>query len=129
MESKQIFTRTMADSPGQAIGAGLYNLIIGAVLCWGFALNWWIVQTIPPEAILSYNIWLFLIAYFVSCITGIIMFTKSHSPLVSFVGYNLVVLPFGMVINVAIAQYEPTLVVDAMRVTGMVTAVMMVLGS
>lgn len=119
----------MANSPGQAISAGLYNLIIGAVLCWGFAVNWWIVSAIPPEAILSYNIWLFLAAYFISCFTGIILFTKSTSPMVSFAGYNLVVLPFGMVINVVVAQYEPTLVVDAMRVTGMVTAVMMVLGS
>lgn len=129
MQSKEIFTRTLADSPGQEISAGLYNLIIGLVLCWGFFVNWWIVENIAPRDILSINIWVFFIAYFASCFVGVAMFTTSHSPWVSFAGYNLVVLPFGLVVNLVVSKYEPDLVVDAIRVTAMVTAVMMVLGS
>lgn len=129
METKEIFSRTAANSPGQEIRAGLYNLTIGMVLCWGFFVNWWMVANIPAETFLAVNLWVFFIGYFVSCFAGIYLFTKSTTPIVSFLGYNLVVLPFGMVVNIVVSQYEPGLVVDAMRVTGLVTAIMMVLGS
>jgi len=129
MESKEIFSRTVANSPGQEISAGMYNLTIGLVLCWGFFINWWMVQNIAPETFLEIPMIVFLLGYFASCIAGILLFTKSHSPVMSFLGYNLVVLPFGVIINLVVSAYEPGLVVDAMRVTGIVTAVMMILGS
>ena len=44
-------------------------------------------------------------------------------------GYNFVVIPFGFIINLVVAQYDPGLVMDAIRVTGLVTFVMMVLGT
>lgn len=129
MESKEIFSRTLANSPGGEISAGMYNLTIGLVLCWGFFINWWMVQNISPELFLGMHPLIFFGGYFASCIGGILIFTKSHSPVMSFLGYNLVVLPFGVIINLVVSRYEPGLVVDAMRVTGIVTAVMMVLGS
>lgn len=33
------------------LAASTYNLILGAVLLWGFALNWWMVTTIPAEVV------------------------------------------------------------------------------
>jgi FtsH-binding integral membrane protein len=71
----------------------------------------------------------FILGYIVSCFAGIYLFTKSTHPGMSFAGYNLVVIPFGLIINLVVSQYEPALVLDAIRVTGMVTAAMMVLGS
>ncbi len=129
MQSKEIFSRTIANSPGQEISAGMYNFVIGLTLCWGFFVNWWMVQNIPVEILLSMHPWVLIGGYLASSFGGIYLFTKSTSPMMSFLGYNLVVLPFGVVINLVAAQYDPSLVVDAMRVTGMVTAVMMILGS
>lgn len=122
-----VFDRTLAE--GKEISAQLYNLIIGAVLCWGFAVNWWMVANIEPATILSISPWIFFIGYFVCCIAGIMLFTKSDKPVVSFIGYNLVVVPFGLVINMVVSRYSPTLVLDAIQLTGLVTLAMMILGT
>jgi FtsH-binding integral membrane protein len=111
------------------IPAALYNMTIGAVLLWGFAVNWWMVANIPPAAVMQYGFWPFIIGYFVCCFAGIMIFTKSDNPLMSFVGYNLVVVPFGLIVNIVVAQYDPGLVLEAVQVTGLVTLVMMCLGS
>ena len=124
-----VFKRSESDSPGRRIGAGLYNLVIGLVLCWGFLVNWMMVKNIPSDTLSGINPILFLVGYFVSCLLGVWMFTKSENPLVSFIGYNFVVAPFGLVINLVVHQYDPDLVLSAIRVTGLVTAAMMFLGS
>lgn len=124
-----VFERTEYDSSGQRISHHLYNLLIGLVLCWGFLVNWLMVKTIPYESIAGIHPFIFIIGYFASCFFGIFLFTKSENPIVSFIGYNFVVVPFGLIINLVVCQYDPSLVLDAMRVTGVVTFVMMVLGS
>jgi FtsH-binding integral membrane protein len=123
------FNRTELNSVGARISANVYNLVIGLVLSWGFLVNWLMVKSIPLEAIQSVNLWVFIIGYLAACFFGIYLFTKSDSPLVSFIGYNFVVIPFGLMINIVVAQYEPALVLAAIRVTGMVTVVMMILGT
>ena len=124
-----IFNRTERDSHGSRISTSAYNLVIGLVLCWGFAVNWVMIKTIPAEAIAAVNIWVFFIGYFASCLLGIYLFTKSDVPIVSFIGYNFVVVPFGLIVNLVVSRYEPSLVLSAIRVTGLVTFGMMILGS
>lgn len=111
------------------IGAGLYNLVIGLTLVWGFAVNYWMVTNIDPNAIASINPWIFFIGYFASCFFGIYLFQKSSNPVVSFIGYNFVVVPFGLIINMVVSQYDPELVTEAIRITGLVTIAMMCLGT
>ena len=117
------------DTNDKVIGSQLYNLIIGLTLLWGFAINYLMVQTIDPRIILSVHPLVFFGGYFVCCFIGIAMFSKSDNPVVSFIGYNLVVIPFGLVINVVVSGYDPMLVVEAMRITTLVTLGMMVLGT
>lgn len=123
-----VFKRTEYDSAGQTISTNIYNFIIGLTLCWGFLLNWLMVKTIPYESIASINPWLFFIGYIAACFFGIFL-TKSSSPLISFIGYNFIVVPFGIIINLVIHQYAPNLVLSAIRVTGLVTLIMMILGT
>ena len=124
-----VFARTEQTSSGPRISPGRYNLIIGLVLCWGFALNWLMVKFIPYETVASIHWLAFLIGYFACCLLGIYLFTSSDTPIVSFLGYNLVVIPFGLIINLVVHHYDPDIVLDAIRVTGLVTLVMMILGS
>jgi FtsH-binding integral membrane protein len=124
-----VFSRTEYESTGQRISLNLYNCLIGLVLCWGFLVNWLMVKTIPYESIASINPIVLIIGYFASCFFGIFLFSRSEAPIVSFIGYNFVVVPFGLIINLIVHQYDPSLVVDAIRVTGLVTLFMMVLGS
>jgi FtsH-binding integral membrane protein len=129
MESKEVFNRTTANSPGIELSASIYNLIIGLTLSWGFMINWWMVNTIPVESIAEINPIIFLVGYFACCFLGIYLFTKSTNPLTSFAGYNLVVVPFGLIINIVVSRYQPQLVLDAIQVTGMVTVAMMIAGT
>lgn len=126
MESN-VFKRTNRGE--QEISSRLYNLVIGLVLCWGVAVNWFMLQAIPIEIIIAIPAWLFFIGYFASCLFGIHLFSRSTDPRVSFIGYNFVVVPFGLVINLVVSGFDPSLVLEAIKVTGMVTGVMMLLGT
>ncbi len=108
----------------------MYNFLLGAVLFWGFFLNWLIVKIVDPTAVLDVmSIWMFFLMYFASCLCGIWLFTRSTRPVISFLGYNLVVVPFGFVVNIIVAGYDDAIVVNAMEVTCGVVAVMMMMGT
>lgn len=49
---KDVFSRTYDNPNAPEIPDGLYNLIIGMVLCWGFGVNWLILKLIPLTAII-----------------------------------------------------------------------------
>ncbi|MFT5719376.1 MAG: FtsH-binding integral membrane protein [Oleiphilaceae bacterium] len=122
-----VFKRSSTTDP--IISATAYNLVIGLTLCWGFAINWLMVTNIDPQSIASINPWIFFIGYFASCLFGIYLFNGSSNPLVSFIGYNFVVVPFGLIINMVVSRYDSALVSEAIRITGLVTIGMMCLGS
>lgn len=107
------------------ISANIFNFTIGIVLLYGFALNWYIVETIPVDSIKAINPWLFFGGYFVSCMAGVFLFNGSKNPLISFLGYNLVVVPFGLVVSLIVSDYSTDIVVKAMQATTMVTVGMM----
>ncbi|MEM5529662.1 Bax inhibitor-1 family protein [Gammaproteobacteria bacterium AS21] len=122
-----VFKRTSTAEP--IISAMAYNLVIGLTLCWGFAVNWWMVTNIEPQMIAGINPWLFFIGYFASCFFGMYLFNNSKKPLVSFIGYNFVVVPFGLIVNIIVSSYDSTIVAQAIRITGLVTIAMMCLGT
>lgn len=117
------------ETSDKLISASLYNVIIGLTLLWGFAVNGWMVANISVESIRHIDPIIFYIGYFASCFFGIFLFSKSSSPIISFVGYNFVVVPFGLIINIVVSQYNPDIVFEAIRITGLVTFVMMLLGT
>jgi len=102
-----------------------YNGLIGLTLFYGFGLNWWIVSTFPFDAI---PILPLIIGYFVSAIAGIFIAYGSDNPVVSFIGYNLVVVPVGFILNVGLQGYDQDIIINAIMVTAMVTGIMMVMG-
>lgn len=111
------------------ISTSFYNFIIGLTLLWGFIINAIIVKTISINSIQSIPSIIFVIGYFVSCIFGTYLFNAYNNPIVSFIGYNFVVIPFGLVLNTIVCRYDASLVVNAMSITGVVTFSMMFLGT
>lgn len=126
MLKSDVFSRVRAE--GAEIGEAAYNAVIGLVLCWGFAVNWAIVRYVDAGPFREHP-FLFLLGYFTSCFYGVYLFNSSKEPLISFLGYNFVVVPFGLVLNIVVGRYDPALVLEAMTTTGLVTVVMMGLGS
>jgi FtsH-binding integral membrane protein len=113
----------------ELISPVLYNVIMGIVLIWGFGLNIILVNSIPVSSLLKIPFLLFMIGYFASCFYGIHLFETSVNPWVSFLGYNFVVIPFGLVLNIIVSRYDPTIVAESFRITAIVTIIMMALGS
>lgn len=87
------------------------------------------VGNISTEWIRGINPWVFFGGYFASCMLGVSLFARSSNPLVSFAGYNLVVVPFGLIVNLVVDRYDPKLVQEAIRITALVTVGMMILGT
>ncbi len=117
------------EAVGTEIGANFYNLVIGLVLCWGFFVNYLIVKNVSYESIAGINPIIFLLLYLGSCFFGVYLYSRSDNPAVSFIGYNFVVVPFGLIVNLVVHQYDPAIVLAAIRVTGLVTVCMMFLGT
>jgi FtsH-binding integral membrane protein len=57
------------------------------------------------------------------------MFNGSDKPLISFIGYNLVVIPVGVILTPLLADYDPDLIKKALIHTSGFTGLMMLLGS
>ena len=124
-----VFNRTTLAPGAVEISEGFYNLIIGSVLCYGFFVNWLMVRYIPYATLSSIHPLIFFIGYLASCFFGVYLFRNSDKPVVSFIGYNFVVVPFGAIINLVVYHYDPSLVLQAIKITGIVTLAMMILGS
>lgn len=127
IESDSVWDRSSAD-PSEIISDRLYNVAIGLTLLWGFALNYLMVQNIPLATVMSVPYWVLIVGYFISAFTGIMMYTKSDKPLISFLGYNLVVIPIGILLVPILAQFDANLIQRALAATGAVTTTMMMLG-
>lgn len=104
-----------------------YNLVIGGCLLYGFVVNALMVKFLSP-LFMDMNPIIFLIGYFVLCFVGIFM-SRSKSPLMSFIGYNLVVVPIGALLAISLPNYDPSLILSAIIITGIVVAIMTVLAT
>lgn len=123
--------------PGQTeVSANKYNLIIGGCLFWGFIVNC-IMCSALSDSILNLvrggGMIGFFILYFALVICGSLMVNKSDNPVVSFIGYNLIVVPLGMCISIILSAYVAegysNIIAVAFGITAFVTLIMMVLGS
>lgn len=106
-----------------------YNMVIGLVLCWGFLVNWLMVTFMNPMAVLEVvNGWIVLILYSVSSSLGYYLFVTYNTARMSFIGYNLVVLPLGFVLSLALYDVAPTLLFFALGIAFFLTLLMMLFG-
>ena len=109
------------------LSARSYNLALTGLLAYGLLLNAVIVYYFAyplMNALQGVSPWLLLAGYLVPTFLGIFLAAKSQNPAVSFVGYNLVVLPIGIMLSLVIPGLPAAIVVKAMALTGMVTVTM-----
>lgn len=108
-----------------------YNLIIGAMLLWGFGLNYLMV-TLWSDAILSWfstvNPFVFLICYILCVIVGSLLIHKTGS-VGSFTGYTMIAAPIGILLCAYIDGISVDIVQSAVLVTAIVTLGFMILAT
>ena len=114
---------------GKEISPAAYNLTIGLVLAWGFLANYLMVQAIPAEAVLGINRWVFLGGYIACIFGGTWIYSASDNPVVSFGGYNLIVVPLGLVLVRLLYFVDSGVITDAFMATGLITASMMIVSA
>ncbi len=111
--------------PGELSERG-YNLLLGGVLVWGFFINF-LLCFVFGDAVARLNPLAVLIVYLVSAVVGILLNTKSENAIVSFIGYNLVVLPVGLVLSVYVSAFDELSVTLSFLITAIVTLTVMLL--
>ncbi|WP_318493338.1 Bax inhibitor-1 family protein [Photobacterium leiognathi] len=105
----------------------LFQFIIGAIIFYGFALNWVIVSNVDASLLTPYA-GTVLIGYVVSAIIAAIITTKSKSPVVSFLGYNILVVPAGLMLVLALDGVPQNTIVGTIQLTSLITGLMMIVG-
>ena len=113
------------------IDARTYNTVMCATLLWGFLVNAAMVAycaTPIVNALAGVKSWVILVGYLVFAIGGIVLSVKSTNPWISFLGFNLLVLPMGVVLCLIVPWMPVAIVTKALLLTGIVTASMILLG-
>ncbi|MBO4600528.1 MAG: US12 family protein [Bacteroidales bacterium] len=113
------------------ISARRYNAVMCATLLWGFVVNAAMVALLAEpitNALAGVKGWVIFVGYLVFAIAGIVISVKSDNPWVSFLGYNLLVLPMGVVLCLIVPWLPVAIVTKALLLTGIVTATMILLG-
>ena len=120
----------MAAIEGKPLSDRTYNLTLGFVVLYGLIANVLSCYFIGDK-LNNINPVAFLIGYFALAITGILMSSFSKNPFISFIGYNLVVLPVGVVVSMVVSTYvkngNANLVFQAIVYTALITATMVIL--
>ena len=125
-ERKQARMFNTTDAP--VLDNRTYNLTIGGVVLYGVIINALMCYYLAPM-IMAINPIVLIIGYFVLAIAGSVITYKSDSPLISFLGYNMVAVPVGAVLTVCVQGYNSSVVLQAFMLTAVITAVMLLLAT
>lgn len=93
--------------PSAIISDRAYNGIIGAMLVWGLLINYILCVKVGSYTNIFPNMspLAFCICYVVVALIGIAITAKAQNPVVSFIGFNVVVIPLGIVISTLVETY------------------------
>jgi len=110
------------------ISESLFNLIIGLVLLWGFFVNYLMVTLFGREISMwsaRTNSFIWVIGYTFLVIAGNMLISKP-SPLMSFLGYNLIVVPIGVTVCSVLRGVDPEIIRTTVLLTAIVTLSFMI---
>jgi len=118
-----VFDRSGSDT----MTRGAFYLVVGCVLAWGFTATY-IVSSMTAQW--KPGTFTLLLVGLGLPFLGIFMSTRESAPL-SFLGFNLVAIPFGAILGPTLAMYKlakPGIVTEAAEITAIVTGVMAISG-
>ena len=120
----------MEATEGGLLSARSYNLALTGMLTYGFLINAVMVYYMAwpiQQFMAGLGFWGMLLVYLLPVIVGTVVAFASKNPFVSFVGYNLVVIPMGLILATFIPNLPVEIVTKAMILTAMVTVSMVLL--
>ena len=111
---------------------GRYNLVLTGMLVYGFLVDAVMVAFLSEPLLglmARMGLWGMVLLYIVPMILGMVIAFKSDNPMVSFLGYNLVVLPLGLLLVLVVPGLPAQIVTKAMLITAFVSMMLMLLGT
>ena len=114
--------------PDKIISDRAYNVVLGATVLYGVIVNI-LLCTFVGNIYYYMNPIVFLIGYFILAFAGSTIAYRSNNPAISFLGYNMIVVPVGLVISSLVSVYggvSSGVVLEAFYYTALVTAIMIV---
>ena len=116
---------------GDQVSARTYNVVMLLTLGGGFLVNAAMVEYLAMPIMRLFSgigpVWLF-VGYFVLALGGVFISARSQNPWISFLGYNMLVLPIGVMLCFLLPGFPVAVVTKALLLTGIVTATMTLLG-
>lgn len=109
------------------LSANVYNLILGACVLYGILMNIVLVLTCT-DFVLGMNPIVLIIGYFISCIAGSLI-SRSGNPALSFVGYNLIAVPVGLLLTACIPGYPMEDIILSIGLVAAIVTVMIALST
>lgn len=110
------------------ISARTYNLLVGLSVFYEIVANFIISFLFKGffTSISGVGTILFIIGYFICCLAGSFIARSNSNPLISFLGYNLIVVPIGILLSAVIPYTAIDLVIRALFLTVVIVAIMIV---
>ncbi len=120
--STGVFENTRIDT----ISANSFYAILGLCICWGLGLTAYLANHFATMNIKMNTATIFL-ALIVS-FAGVYASARSDNMIVSFIGYNMIILPFGIILAPVVNKFSPDIIRDASALTLGIAVIMMIAG-
>ena len=127
LSNKERKLERMTSGISDNITANVYNLVLGACVLYGLIMNAIIVATCG-SFVSAMNPVVIIVGYFISVILGTII-SRSKSPVMSFIGYNFIAVPIGLLLSASIPFYSYENIVVAFGITAAIVAIMIALST
>lgn len=122
ISSKERKLERMNSGLPDVLSPAAYNIAMMGTVLYGFVVNALMVVFLK-DVVYGLNPTVFFIGYFISCLAGTFI-AASDKPALSFLGYNLIVLPIGVMLCMVLPGYGAELVFQAIVLTGGIVLVM-----
>ena len=103
-----------------------FNLALGGFILYGVLVNVAISFALQNHIFTAEQLLAVLALCLVCGIAGVFVALKNDDPKISFLGYNMLVIPFGLSIAVVVQLYSSKVVFEAFALTAIIMLVMMV---
>jgi FtsH-binding integral membrane protein len=129
-EMRETRLKTLVDD-SSIVSARTYNAALTLTVLYGLIVNVLLCRESVFRYVFSHiPFYGFIAIYFVSCIAGIIISRKAQTAAPAFLGYNLIVVPAGLLVSAVVYMggYSPLIVHQAFLYTAGVTVIMTTAG-
>ena len=123
-ESKKYKLMRLDNFEGMQLSGTTYNMVIGLVLLWGFAINALMAYSFTGY-ILRMHYAAVIIAYLVLGLGGTFVVFRSKNPGISFLGFTMLAVGMGLILTYFITAYDEHSIHLAFVLTAIVTLTVM----